>query len=304
VVFVVTTRCEAGQGVLLDIIFETVRATADIFESQNELISRLLQRLGQVEEKLDTILASNGPDRQQTDLDHNQSLESEQRNSKADPPTPSSVVNGNSSSKLLLPASRIWAIDSLETSSPADSLRTSASRDNETPNTYQHLPTSPEDVTHKSQYLRKTPFSCEESRQPLPDFLVATEQTKPSEIIPLLEYFFLHTCPLFPIICDQTTYEIASVISMRGFQDDLQSCLILLMVALSRAYKFPTSVESGLSDFQRALQILNRISVQFVLEYAQTQVLAALFLFKKGRLLSFWSYLHTGCTALYTMIRR
>jgi hypothetical protein len=197
VVFVVTTRCEVGRGALLDIVFEVSRAIADIFESQNELISRLLQRLGQVEEKLNNLLASNGEDRQQTDLDNYPSLESEQRNSKAEPPTPSPVVNGDSSLKLLLPAGGLWSNDSLEASSQADSLRTSASRDDETPNNYPHLRTSPEDVAHKAHYLRKNHFSREESRQPLPDLLVDTEQTKPSDIMPLLEYFFLHTCPYF-----------------------------------------------------------------------------------------------------------
>jgi hypothetical protein len=188
--------CDAGQGALLHIAWCVKRWLISL-NSQNELILRLIERLVQVEGKLETLLASSEPDRQQTDLDFCPSLESEQRNSKAEPPTPSPAVNGSSSLKPLLPAGGLWSNDSLETSSLADSLRTSASRDNETPDTHQHLPISPEDVIHKSQYLRKTPFSCEECRQPLPDLLVDTEQTKPSDIMPYWTTFFYTPAPYF-----------------------------------------------------------------------------------------------------------
>ncbi len=96
----------------------------------------------------------------------------------------------------------------------------------------------------------------------------------------------------------------ASTIVAGGFQDDLPSCLVLLMIALSKAYNISESLESGLADFQRATEILGRLTVEFTLEYAQAQLLAGLFLAKKGRLLSFWSYLHMSCTILYTMIKR
>lgn len=96
----------------------------------------------------------------------------------------------------------------------------------------------------------------------------------------------------------------ASTIVAGGLQDDLPSCLVLLMIALSKAYDISESLESGLADFQRGTEVLSRLAVEFTLEYAQAQLLAGLFLFKKGRLLSFWSYLHMSCTILYTMIKR
>lgn len=127
---------------------------------------------------------------------------------------------------------------------------------------------------------------------------------QPSELMPCLEFFFQNVVPLFPVICDVATYKMVIDVQSTGFQDNIFSCLILMSLALSKVYKFPRLQDSGLAEFQRAIRILSTMDSQCTLEYAQAQVLAALFFMKKARLMDFWSYLHSGCCTLYTTIMR
>ncbi|RDL35180.1 uncharacterized protein BP5553_07111 [Venustampulla echinocandica] len=265
------------------------------------MFSQLLERLGKVEEKLETLSTSSGPDRPQQDLDRviNDWTISASKNT-----TPSSAIQSSQSYTLILPTQLIETGTSLENESSVAYTAKTSCQSSESPKSYGHFPTVAEDFTKKANYLNRTPFSCEECRPILPEAIDDADRTESKDILVLLVYFFEHTCTLFPIICDQATYMMASVVGVRGFRDELQSCLILLMIALSKAYRDHQSLESGLADFQRAVQVLSRLSVQFTLPYAQAQVLAALFLFKKGRLLNFWSYLNAGCTALSVMIQR
>jgi len=271
--------------------------------SQDQLLSELVERLAQVEERLETLSRSSGSDRPRPDLDRVENDWTVSA-SASEITTPSSAIQSNQPSTLLLPTRQTETNTSLQNASPAAYVGKLYCQSSESPSGYRDLTTVAEDLIQKAKYLKKTPFFCEETRPLLPEVIEDADRTESKEIMLLLDYFFEHACPLFPIICDQVTYIMASVVVVRGFQDDLQSCLILLMIALSKAYRDHLSLESGLADFQRAVRVLSRLSVQFTLEYAQAQVLAALFLFKKGRLFNFWSYLHAGCTALSTMIQR
>lgn len=267
------------------------------------MLAELIERLARVEERLETLSRSSGSDGPRPDVDRVQTDWTVSA-SASEIMTPSSAIQSNQSSTLLLPTRQTETNISLQNASPAAYIGKTCCQSNESPSGYRDLTTVAEDLIQKANYLKKTPFFCEETRPPLLEVTDDAGRTEPKEIMLLLDYFFEHTCPLFPIICDQVTYMMASVVIVRGFRDDLQSCLILLMIALSKAYRDHLSLESGLADFQRAIRVLSRLSVRFTLEYAQGQVLAALFLFKKGRLFNFWFYLHAGCTALSTMIQR
>ncbi|KAE9364423.1 hypothetical protein N431DRAFT_474014 [Stipitochalara longipes BDJ] len=156
----------------------------------------------------------------------------------------------------------------------------------------------------KSRYLAKSPFTYEEDRLPLSDFNSHTQSTKSEDIMPWLEYYLEHTFPMYPVMCDPSAHKVSGMVEARGFGENIESCFTLLIVALSKSYRNENCPESGVSDFQRAVDILRRVSTQFRMTHIQAHVLSALFLLKKGRLLDFWSSLHMGCTMLYTMLRR
>lgn len=152
--------------------------------------------------------------------------------------------------------------------------------------------------TRHEQYLLH-----EESRDPLPFALDGYKRPEQKEIISLIHEFFDRVCPLYPIICDDVTFAMASSIVARGFRDDPPSCLILILVALVKAYssEYP---DKGLADFQYASQLLSRLGMKFTLEVSQAHILCGLYVLKRGRVLDFWSYIHTGMTILHTMISR
>lgn len=147
-----------------------------------------------------------------------------------------------------------------------------------------------------------TPLTREESRAPLPETSPEDAAIDPEEIMQPVAYVYHKVHSLWPIVCEKVSYQLALGVKHQGFQDDLPSCLILLMVALSKAYQIHEPSESGLPEFQRATQLLNRLGVKFTLEFAQAHILAAAFWLKMGRLLDFWSGLHMGCTILYKVI--
>lgn len=206
--------------------------------------------------------------------------------------TPSQAKPSNS--EFQLPADQV----ELSLLSESVAVENCSENDAETPTTFSH-----EDVA-KARYLERDPFTCEEYRIPLPDFITSVEPMNVDNVMPFIEYFHEHPCAVYPIMCESMAYKMLESMGTQGFGENIPSCFILLVVALSKAYKNPECVESGIPEFQRAMNFFIQVAVQFTLEYVQTQVLSALFLFKSGRLLSFRSSLHTGCTALYTLIKR
>jgi len=122
--------------------------------------------------------------------------------------------------------------------------------------------------------------------------------------MPWLEYYLEHTFPMYPVMCDPSAHKVSGSVAAQGFGNNIESCFTLLIEALSKAYRNENCLESGVSDFQRAADILGRVNTQFRMQHVQAHVLSALFLLKKGRLLDFWSSLHVGCTMLYTMLKR
>lgn len=158
----------------------------------------------------------------------------------------------------------------------------------------------------KALFLGKTPLACEEQRPPFPDALFGQKPSEACDIMPAVQHFLDQVGILYPLICDSTLARVSGFVKEQGFQEDLNSCLMLLLIAITKAYKTDASVEfeNGLSDFQRAIQLRSRLSAQLSLEYVQTLVLSALFLLKKCRLLDFSLALHAACTTLHTVIKR
>lgn len=160
------------------------------------------------------------------------------------------------------------------------------------------------DDSKRAQYIEKAPLECEALRSPIPDVLSDTEPTNVSDIMPFVEDFLNRLFDLYPITCNDTVERMAALVKNHGFQDDIYSCFILLIVALSKVYRSYAPVDSGLADFQRATQILSRLSSRSSLEYVIVEVMSALFQLKIGRLINFYITLHTACAALFTLIRR
>ena len=147
-------------------------------------------------------------------------------------------------------------------------------------------------------------LSYEEQRRPLPDFSSAYQDWHGDDIIAPVLGFSAGVCPLYPIICTDTIYEMATTASLRGIQQNMESCVVLLTIALHEAYSPLAGSMSGLSEFQKANQIINQLGVRIEMEYVQAQVLSALFMLRKTRILDFWQYLQSACHALYTLIIR
>lgn len=123
-------------------------------------------------------------------------------------------------------------------------------------------------------------------------------------ILPLVEVFLDLVCPLFPIICDQVLHQTASMVAARGLMNDLSSCIVLLVMTLARVYSSSATDGEGVAIFGKAVHLLGILPVQLTLEYAQSQILCALFFMKGHRLLDSWHWLHVGCSTLYSMIKR
>lgn len=147
-------------------------------------------------------------------------------------------------------------------------------------------------------------LECEEARASLPNLSSSHPKIHGDEIIAPVLDFFTDVCPLYPIICNDTIYEMASGASIQGLQQNIQSCVVLFTIALEKAYSPLAGTNQGLAEFQKAIQLSAQLGVQFTLEYVQVQVLSALFMLRKTRVLDFWQYLHTGCNALYTLINQ
>lgn len=161
-----------------------------------------------------------------------------------------------------------------------------------------------ETISRTLHYLGKTPLFCEEQRLAFPDVV---QQHVPVDIIdipPIKQRFFMTFGYLYPLICDTTLSCITDVVQAQGFQQDVQSCLVLLVVALTKAFADVDSAESGLADYQRATQLRNQIGAQLSLQYVHVLVFSAMFLLRKDRLLDFAVALHTGCSMLNTVIKR
>ncbi|EXJ93163.1 hypothetical protein A1O3_01720 [Capronia epimyces CBS 606.96] len=126
----------------------------------------------------------------------------------------------------------------------------------------------------------------------------------PAAIHALVDQFLDLVCPLFPIICDVVLCEITSTVAANGFTDDLPSCMTLLVMSLAKAYATPHITVEDLAIFVKAVQLLSVLPLQLTLEFAQSQVLCALFLLKRHQLLDCWHWLHDGCNTLYAMIKQ
>ena len=146
---------------------------------------------------------------------------------------------------------------------------------------------------------------CEELRSPFSSSCCEPESFPDTEtILTQVHTFFRDVCPLYPVICDVVMHDTAVTIANNGFDFDIESCLVLVVVALASAYAKGSDEKAGLSEFSLCEKRFRALRPRFTLEYTQVQILAALFVLKKGAVLECWRRLHAGCTTLYVMLRR
>jgi hypothetical protein len=125
-----------------------------------------------------------------------------------------------------------------------------------------------------------------------------------SELTALVQTFFDEMCPLYPIICDVVAMNSASEIASKGYyEDSIDVCLTLLLVAIGKE-SHDCCGNHGLAAFDAAIAILQRLQFDFTLEFAQAEVLAGIYLYRKSKVLEAWRHIHAGCTALYVMTKR
>lgn len=113
-----------------------------------------------------------------------------------------------------------------------------------------------------------------------------------------------HVGVLYPVMCDSTLSKLSNAVNAQGFGENHHSCLMLLIIAITKAYASRASEESGLPEFQQAMQLRTRLSARFSLEYIQILGFSALFLLRKGRLLDFSIALHSCSTMLSILITK
>lgn len=159
-------------------------------------------------------------------------------------------------------------------------------------------------LLHPEKCLGKTPRDCEENRKPMPDALSQSEPTPPTELTDFIQYFLEDFGTLYPITRESDVRRVTAEVQSHGYRDNVESCFVLLIVALSKAYQSPDSPSSGLSEFQQAGGILVRINARIAIDYVQVQLFNALFLLKKARLVNFQMALHICCSALYSLAER
>jgi hypothetical protein len=95
---------------------------------------------------------------------------------------------------------------------------------------------------------------------------------------------------------------VSDVIS-RGCKDDIETGLILLLVAIGKESDNRNS-SLGAVDFQCALSIFTRIQYDFSLQFVQVEILAGIYLYRKFNIMESWRHIHAGCTTLYVLIQR
>ncbi|KAI1612566.1 hypothetical protein EDD36DRAFT_474717, partial [Exophiala viscosa] len=156
----------------------------------------------------------------------------------------------------------------------------------------------------RSYYLGRAPLACEEERPPFPDLVLQEQQASVDDVMPAVKQFHDYVGMLYPILCDSTMLKLSNAVLSQGFGENLHSCLILLLIAMTKAHEKGASVDSGLLDFQRAMQLHTRLSAKLSLDYVQTLCFSALFLLRKSRLLDFIITLHSCCTMLHILITR
>lgn len=119
----------------------------------------------------------------------------------------------------------------------------------------------------------------------------------------LLRQYFNNIGTLYPVICDIVAMNSASIIALKGYEDNINVCITLLLVALGKeAYNCVGN--DGLAAFHGAIAMLNRLQFEFTLEFTQAEVLAGIYLYRKGKVLEAWKHIHGGCTTLYVMTKR
>lgn len=151
--------------------------------------------------------------------------------------------------------------------------------------------------------LRSLNLPNQKSSDPLLDVLRCYRFPSLEQLVGYVEGFFGKVCPLYPIICDQVALAAASNIAKHGFSSHVMTCLVILLVAIFKAHSC-LEQDQGLGEFRMANHMFSGLKKEFSLEFAQVDILSAIFLYRKGLVLEAWQHVHSGCTTLYVAIQR
>lgn len=156
----------------------------------------------------------------------------------------------------------------------------------------------------KELYFGKEPLLCEELRCGFPNVISKYKPSEVGDISRIKQDFLDHVRNLYPVICEGTLCMATDLVQAQGFHENHQSCLVLFIIAVTKAYVNSNDTESGLADYQRAMQLRSQLGSQLTLRYVHILVFTALFLLKKDRILDFAFALHASSTILHTVLTR
>lgn len=151
------------------------------------------------------------------------------------------------------------------------------------------------DTSSRNQ-LKSLTLANQQGSDPVLDILRFCQFSSSEQLLRYVEGFFDKVCPLYPIICDQVALAAASNIAEHGFSSHVMTCLVILLVAIFKAHNSPEQ-DQGLREFQMANHMFSGLKKEFSLEFAQVEILSAIFLYRKG-------HVPSGCTTLYVAIQR
>ncbi|KAJ5411472.1 uncharacterized protein N7487_005831 [Penicillium crustosum] len=160
----------------------------------------------------------------------------------------------------------------------------------------------PKDTSPGNQ-VRSLTLADQNGSDPFLDILRFCQFPSSEQLLRYVEGFFDKVCPLYPIICDQVALAAASNIAEHGFSSHVMTCLVTLLVAIFKAHN-SLGQDQGLREFQMANYMFSGLKKEFSLEFAQVEILSAIFLYRKGHVLEAWQHVHSGCTTLYVAIQR
>lgn len=130
---------------------------------------------------------------------------------------------------------------------------------------------------------------------------------EPAQVFLYIRNFLDVVYPLYPIICEQAIYEMATDVIRDGVQINISSILVLLMTTLAKLYSQPSNNfnrSSITAELDNAVRLLSWLPLQYRLEHAQAYTLATLCFAKLSMLSTGAIYLSHSASILHEFLLR
>ncbi|KAK1146789.1 hypothetical protein N8T08_002550 [Aspergillus melleus] len=138
-----------------------------------------------------------------------------------------------------------------------------------------------------------------------PSFKSLGHQVQPNETGQVLFYtrcFLDLVYPLYPIMCEDAIYDAVTTCIKDGFQNNMTSALVMLMVCLGKLYSSPSSADEAIGYLNMATQLLDWLPMATSLDYAQAHGLSALCFAKLSMLSTASGYLQRASGILHRFL--